>query len=58
MVPVYEGLLVTVGRMVSKGLRAFSYQVTAKFGAGYYAPKTTETLINYTAYCAVVLFIH
>src|SRR5690554_6030865 len=27
----------------------FTYQVTAKFGAGYYAPKTTETLINYTA---------
>ena len=28
---------------------ALSYQVTANFGAGYYAPKTTETLINYTA---------
>ena len=26
-----------------------TYQVTANFGAGYYAPKTTETLINYTA---------
>jgi len=27
----------------------FTYQVIANFRAGYYAPKTTETLINYTA---------
>ena len=37
------------GGMVSKGLRAFFYQVTVNFGADYYATKTTETLINYTA---------
>jgi hypothetical protein len=36
----------------------FTYHVTAIFEAGYTAPKTTETLINYTACCAVVLFIH
>jgi hypothetical protein len=42
-------LAVTGGGMVSKGLRAISCQVTAKFGAGYYAPNTSETLINYTA---------
>jgi len=29
----------------------YTYQGIAKFGAGYYAPKTTETLINYTACC-------
>lgn len=40
------------GSMVSKGLRAFTYQLTVKFGAGYYVPKTTELLINYTACCA------
>jgi len=32
-----------------------SCQVTAKFGAGYCAPKTTETLINYTACYRLVL---
>jgi hypothetical protein len=35
----------------------FTSQVTANFGAGYYAPKTTETLINYTA-CWQLVFIH
>ncbi|HBH24174.1 MAG TPA: hypothetical protein DDY13_12220 [Cytophagales bacterium] len=35
----------------------FTYQVTANFGAGYYAPKTTEPLINYTA-CYQLAFIH
>ena len=35
--------------MVSKGLRAFTYQVTAKIEAAYYAKKTTEILINDTA---------
>ena len=36
----------------------FTYQVTAKFGAGYYAPKTTETLINYTACWHFVLYFN
>jgi len=31
-------------------------QVTANFGAGYNTPKTTETLINYTA-CYRLVFI-
>jgi len=35
----------------------FTYQVTANFGAGCYAPKTTETLINYTACCMLVFII-
>jgi len=33
----------------------YTHQVTANFRAGYYAPKTTETLINYTACCVFVL---
>jgi hypothetical protein len=28
-----------------------TYQGKANFGASYYASKTTETLINYTACC-------
>jgi hypothetical protein len=32
--------------MVSKGLRAFTYQVTAKIEAGYYAKKPLKSLLT------------
>jgi len=32
--------------VVSKKLRAFTYQGKANFGAGYFARKTTETLLT------------
>ena len=35
----------------------FTYRVTTKFGAGYYAPNTIQTLINYTACCRYVAYI-
>jgi len=35
----------------------FTYHVIAKFRADYTAPKTTETLINYTACCKLVFII-
>jgi hypothetical protein len=44
--------------MVSKGLRAFTCQVTAKIEAGYYAKKTTESLINDTALIFFISLIH
>jgi hypothetical protein len=40
--------------MASKGLRAMSYQVTRKVEADYNPSHTSETLIGYTACCAVV----
>src|SRR5690554_708659 len=35
----------------------FTYQVIVNFEAGYYAPKTTETLINYTACCQQYFYL-
>jgi len=46
---VPRALLPTVGGMVSKGLRAFTYQGTTNVEAVCFASQTTETLINYTA---------
>jgi hypothetical protein len=44
--------------MASKGLRAFSYQVTRKVEAGYNPSHTTETLIGIFTLLAVCwLFI-
>jgi len=42
--------------MDSKALWEISYQGTRKVGAGYNPSKTTETLIGYTACCALGLF--
>jgi hypothetical protein len=44
-------LAVTVAVWLVRDCGLFTYQVTANFGAGYCAQKTTETLINYTACC-------
>src|SRR5690554_3942318 len=49
---------VTDGGMASKGLRAISYQDTRKVEADYNPPHTTETLIGYTACCAVVHYFN
>jgi len=48
-------------RMACKGLRAISYLpiaigITPTFFTGYNPSHTTETLIGYTACCAVVIF--
>jgi len=43
--------------MVSKGLRAISLQVTRKVEAGDKPSHTIETLINYAACYALVLYI-
>jgi len=46
----------TVGGMVSMGLRDFSYRVTVKVETGYYASKTIKTLFNlYRILCGVTV---
>jgi hypothetical protein len=47
-----------VGGMASKGLRAISCQVIRKIEAGYNSSHTSETLIGYTACCAVVHYLN
>jgi hypothetical protein len=49
-------MIINVGGMASKGLRAISYQGTRKVEAGYKPSHTTETLIGYTA-CYVLAFV-
>jgi hypothetical protein len=39
----------TVAVWLVRDCGLFTYQVTENFEADYYTPKTTETLINYTA---------
>jgi len=50
---LFSALPPTVAVWLVRDCGLLSCQVTAKFGAGCYAPKTTETLINYTAWCAL-----
>jgi hypothetical protein len=47
-------LAVTVAVWLVRDCGLFTYRVTINVGAGYTAPKTTETLINYTACCMLV----
>jgi len=49
-------LFTTDGGMVSAGLRATFLSTVTKVEAGDKAPKTIETLINYTACWQIVLF--
>ncbi|MEK6780953.1 MAG: hypothetical protein AABY93_04575 [Bacteroidota bacterium] len=52
-----RGIGGNVGGIASKGLRAMSYQGTRNVEAGYEPTHTTETLIGYTACCALVAII-
>src|SRR5690554_3973196 len=55
---VFLKLCITVGGMASKGLRTAVVSTVTKIGAGEEPPKTSETLIGYTACWRVVHFFY